>query len=127
MKPTLREMTADDRSFILSSWLKSYRDTDFARHISNDAYYAGQARLIDDLLDTSCVIVASDPEYPTSIYGYVVYKDNILHYLYTKYPFRRNGVANLLYEVAGRPAVATHWTFVVPKLPFKLSYNPYQR
>lgn len=125
MIPQLREMTDADRSFIISSWLKSYRNADSVTHLSNDVYYTGHAKLINDLLATSNVTIACDPSYPTSMFGYIVHDANVAHYLYVKYSLRRHGVATMLYEAAGKPSVATHFTFVVPKLPFKFVHNPY--
>jgi hypothetical protein len=127
MRPDLREMVEADRPFILSSWLKSYRNADTVVHVNNEDYYKGQADLINQLIDRSNVIIACDPEYPTSMFGYVIYEDNVIHYIYCKFSFRRHGVATLLHDAAGQPSVATHWTYVVPKLPFKVQYNPYRR
>lgn len=59
-------------------------------------YFAHYRKLIADLLYKSITVVACDPQDPEFIYGYAVIRPiedlKIIHYAYTKKPFRRFGV-----------------------------------
>ena len=125
-----------DAHFLLSTWLKSYRNSAFAQRISNDVYFRGHQEQIATILGIEgtavTVVCAKDDE--DQILGYVVYNTlvPILHYAYVKYPFRNVGLGSLLIKMVGalHPGQAlncTHlakqWDSVSRK--FNLLYNPY--
>jgi len=131
---TARTAGEADLPFIYSSWLKSYRNSNFAKPISNDVYYENHHDIIEDLLASSQVILACNVNDPAQIMGYVVASkiNGILtyHYLYVKHTYRRLGIGKLLFNVfeqPDQPACYTHETATAKKLAprYNLIYNPY--
>ncbi len=138
----LREAEADDLNFILSSWLKSFRD---AQRIpdqksavwfnwprpSNEVFFNFQQKLIVRLLQRSKCLVAVNPEDLSQVYGFIVYENNpdIIHYVYVKSTFRKMGICKLLLSKSvEQPAPKyTHVTYAVEFLAPKLNaeFNPY--
>lgn len=101
----VRTPTADDISFIFSSWLRSYRNSEEVQRMANEPYYRLYKNFVDAALRSSRIAVACDPEDLNHLYGYVVFADRdsmILHWIYVKHAFRRNGIARLLYDLASR-------------------------
>ena len=99
-----RPITEDDMSFILNSWLKSYRNSEFAKDLANPVYFENHSKIIQHLLAKSNVIIACNPEELTQIYGYSVFEQyesvTILHYIYVKFPYRKFGIAKNLFSFA---------------------------
>jgi hypothetical protein len=134
----LRPISDEDESFIYSSWLKSYRNSDFAKHITNDIYFEQHADIIKNLLAKSQVVVAVSKEDPNHIYGFAVVEQVVpgvycLHYVYTKYPFRKFGIAkemvsSIINELGTKPVLISHAPKFLKHVTdrFKLVYNPYQ-
>jgi GNAT superfamily N-acetyltransferase len=131
----LRPANEEDIPFIFSSWLKSFRSSLFASKLVNSVYFTEHHKVIEKIVKNSHVIVACNDQDPTQIYGYIVAGtvDSIfcLHYVYTKHPFRRMGIARLLInffehskDLAG---IYTHHTRamddIAPK--FNLVHQPY--
>jgi hypothetical protein len=92
-----RSPTPDDLQFIMSSWLHSNRNSDFANYINNDTYYKLHEPLIKVLIAASMVTMICDKEDPSHVYGYAVYElpndKLILHYIYIKFNYRNMGLA----------------------------------
>ncbi len=133
-KVKLREAESGDRNFILNSWLKSYRNSDMAKKISNDVYYHFHAKLIEEYLSQSTVVMAVNPLNPIQIFGYAVVdrEDNTIHYVYTKHTYRKLGVAKklldvLLPDLGKNPtrSTATNYGWRHYSQKYNLYYNPY--
>jgi hypothetical protein len=134
MKILLRTNKPADTHYIYNSWLVSYRNSDFARHMPNDVYYNHHKLLIGALLSRSITTVACNPEDEDQIYGYAVYENvsvPILHFIYVKYAFRGFGIEKMLIDSvqADReiPLFITHapWNFRALKEEFNLIHNIY--
>jgi len=131
----LRRADEKDISFIFNSWLKSYRNSLFAKSVSNTIYFSEHHKIVEKLAKTSEIIIACNPDDPEQIYGYACAEkiDGIfcLHYIYVKQPFRRLGVGNFLLNAFDRdisePAVHTHQTKIAELLAAKFNtvYHPY--
>jgi hypothetical protein len=121
----LREANENDVSFIFSSWLKSYRNTQ--KYVNSDVYFKGQHDLIELILRTSNVVVICTEDDEESIIGYVVYRGNTLHYIYVKSVFRNLGMARQLLSVfdSGKPRQFSHFTPAIYFLFSDAIYNPY--
>ncbi len=129
-----RPMVADDAAFIFDSWLKSYRDSEFAMRVRGPLYRAQQHDLIEKLLRRGHGVVAADAEEPWHIVGYVAGEAfgalTCIHYLYVKQNFRRKGIARKLYDFASLGASAvqhSHDTDDGRKVAKRLGsvFNPY--
>lgn len=131
----IRDAVADDLNFILSSWLKSYRQSSqFAKHIPSRLYFEWHQKVIKRILErqTTRVRVAYTPEAPEVILGYFVAEEQgdiwVAHYLYVKKAFRRFGIAKELFNNVGYMEY-THMTdecrWILNKV-LSLVYNPYR-
>jgi hypothetical protein len=131
----IRDATSTDISFLFNSWLKSYKASAFAKHITGPVYFDLHHKVIEKLLTRCKVRIACNPTDNNQIYSYAVYevRDSVcvLHYAYTKEPFRQMGMLGLLLDDAKLPETFfyTHSTTscgaVLAKLKSKGVYNPY--
>ena len=131
---TLREGVIEDAPFILNSWLKSYRVSNFARSMTNTVYYEGHHPVVRKILKRAKVTVACDPSHPSQIYGYIVHEMvediPVIHYCYVKHTFRNMGIAsNLINSVkeSDQAGVFTHHTKNAERIAPKhnLIHHPY--
>ena len=132
---TFRQPIEADLPFIFSSWLKSFRNSNLAKNVSNDVYYKQHHIIIEDILKTSTILLACDKANVENIYGYIVAAklDNVftVHYVYVKQTYRRMGLASLLLGAFERdkhePGYYTHDTYMANVLSkkYRLEYNPY--
>ena len=129
MNAIIRSQREDDTAFILSSWLKSYRQSPLVRLVDNDIYYREQAKLVMSALEGSVCLLAVDPEDNDVIWGFIVFRVNRVEYIYVKHLMRLNGIAKQLWIAADRPLVANCLTHagesILRKYPDVLSFNPY--
>lgn len=137
----IREATEADEALICHSWLKSYRDSEWARRMGNAVYYTQHHPIITSLLrdpevSTRC-IVHSDT--PAMVLGWMCASParRVVHYVSVKRQWRELGVARALlasYAVEWPPDCEiehSHRTFYVDKITEKphykrrLKFNPY--
>lgn len=109
----LRPIREEDLPFVTDTWLRSYRETNFA--VPHDQYMETQRRVIKLLLRSSRIAVACDPDDSDQIFGYAVWRPGpgrpLLHWAFVKQPFRRLGVFRRLLTVVdpdSRGVVLTH-------------------
>lgn len=130
----LREFNPEtDRAFVLASWLKSYKLSEFAHAIPSRVYYTWHQKIIDQILSvpTNQVTIVCDPDDSSHILGFMVNNTQtpIIHYIYVKHAFRRRGLAAYLMSLMppSENLVCTHKPKLWVKLSrqYKLSYNPY--
>jgi hypothetical protein len=101
---TIRPAQGDDLRFIFGTWLNSmwqrYHNTKSGLSKSN--FFAEYPRTIDYILDdeNTRVSVASDPEEPSVIYGYIVYNYTCIFAVFVKGAFRKWGIGTSLYNYA---------------------------
>lgn len=106
----IRDLRDEERAFVLSSWLKSYRNAPHMRLVDNNTYFAKQAANIMAILDCSRCLVAADPEDDTVLWGFIVVEFDFCHYVYVKHLMRHHGLARALWSAAGRPPWASALT-----------------
>jgi hypothetical protein len=132
----VRKAQRSDIPFITSSWLRSNREGFFVRSVGNTVYYHQHHKILEQLLPRSVVLVACNEDDPDQILSWicaeVVDTALVIHYIYTKKPFRKFGLAkrlvNLLEESESPPAImVTHSNpSMRPLLREKnIIYNPY--
>lgn len=113
-----RPAVEEDTRFILSSWLRSHRDARLARAWTNTVYYRVWHTVARRLLDRTAtgevvVLVACNAEHPDQIFGWVAVEPrrHLLHYVYVKFPFRRQGIARELLKILRiTPEAPASWT-----------------
>lgn len=130
-------MRPDDIGFIFNSWLKSFRNSPWAKPMHNNVYFASHHALIDELIGHSKIYMACSKSNPAELYGYIV-AGRIqgvftVHYVYVKHAFRNLGIGKLLLNCYSRAenelGCYTHFTYHVSKHKLDekaaLLYNPY--
>lgn len=129
-----RAAKQEDLNFILSSWLRSYRDA--KRTVKNKDYFPGQQRLIGALAGKRNLVIGCDADTPEWIAGYAcgqMLDDGslLLDYVYVKQPYRERGIGRALIAALGwaptMPIVGTHWNRVANILSqkFLAEHNEY--
>lgn len=134
MNLSIRPMVEGDRDFILSSWLKSFKNSRDAGPISMKAYWPAYTETITELLGRSDVLVATPPDsdLQDAIHGYIVVErgpilrrvgrqgsvrrinQDVLHWVYVKELGERRGkgIARALFTAAGlSPERPFYFTF----------------
>ena len=127
-----RPLAAEDRAFVLSSWLRSYRyGSSFGRSFRNAEFFPGHHDVAERVLARSSTVVAHLPDSPGVILGFLVHEPAVLHYVYVKEQFRRLGIAWTLLAAAHLPAAFryTHatddWQRLRSRFPSASYLGPY--
>ena len=105
----LRAMRDEDRNYVLSSWLRSYAESPEFRGVTRSVYFALYEPLVKQMLARSTVAVATLPEEPDVVLGWMAIEDDALHYLLVKPRWRKLGIGRwLMGHVGEMGAVYTH-------------------
>lgn len=127
-----RNAKPEDLPLIYSSWLKSYRDSDFARSMTDTVYFKGHRQVLEGLVARCMNFVACDAEDPDHIYGWICASKNAdgsvtLHYVYVKHAFRGMGIGKRLFELVdtGKPFTYSHQGRLSDTLKARGTYSPY--
>lgn len=133
---SIREAFPNELSFIYSTWLNSYRyDSFIGKACRNTVFFSEYPTVLDEILDKAKVLVASFPDSPNVILSYLVYEPNILHYLFTKEVYRKNGIAMSLVvsafgDLLKHGIYFSHRTFtaepILQKYESYLNFNPFK-
>jgi hypothetical protein len=111
----IRTVREEDKPFIYNSWLKSVRK-DF-NDVRTSQYFQTYTDHINQLLKTSEVLIACDPEDPNHVFGYIVFKwigdVFVLHWGYVKNVNRKLGIFKKLLgtqikKIGEEPFVTTY-------------------
>lgn len=135
LKIRLRPATQEDVPFIFSSWLKSYRNSLYARNITSTTYFSEHHKIIQNIVKKNPVIIACNDADPSQVYGYICAGKTegifTLHYIYIKQSFRTMGIAKSLMQSMGFDSnvasIYTHHTRTAERLAAKYNmlYHPY--
>ena len=118
-----REATPADVSFLYSSFLRSYRESPIVKGVDNSTYYNEQAKVVAKLLQNCEVKVVSPTNDLNSILGYIIYKNDTIHFVYVKHAFRKLGIGRLLVETYCPEFV--QYTHFCHRKPTTGIYNPF--
>lgn len=135
----VRQAVEDDLNLIRQTWIGGMlSNSPWAKNtMTSDVFSAGYRPIVEGLLskESVSVLVGFDPEAPTVIWGYLVAETlfdgrKLIHYAYTKAPFRRTGVLRKLLAAAQcnlNSTTITNWTYdcSLLKQNHTLSYNPF--
>ena len=123
---TFRPLDPDEMGFVMDSWFRSYRNSEWAGVIPNHLYYPTMREMLASLISRGAKILAAIAvtEEGERVIGYVCHEnkkmETVLHYLYVKDPYRRAGLGKKLVSLAteGPYLLYTHRTrlsrFVLP-------------
>jgi GNAT superfamily N-acetyltransferase len=119
----------DDIRFVASSWFESFRRGGFAPEVAFSIYQQGQGGVIDARIAHDDVVIATHPDIPDEICGWMVRArvPATCHYIYVKQAYRRRGIATQLASVFDGFKEHTHETKVGRHLAAKIGskFNPY--
>lgn len=112
-----RAANTTDLPFILDSWLSSFRQSYHVRGLEGPVYYNEQRRVAETLLQRATVLVACDPESPTTIWGWAIGEEVdsflVVHFVYVRGGFQDYGIGGHLvstFLAGARGAVALVYT-----------------
>jgi len=103
--------------------------------MSNTVYYDKFKKILTTIFQKALVLVACSDQENDQIYGYIVYEATdplIVHFIYVKYVYRREGIAGELLQKVRKssdPVVCTfaNYPFLKLKIKWRLTYNPWLR
>ena len=114
LKVTLRSIQtqSNDLDFIYSTFIKSLQNQypfrskkildldDTSKTVRNGVdkswFTASTHAMLTQLLNNCNVIMATEPGDDDQIFGYIIYNNNVLHGIYSKFDFRNAGVGTRL-------------------------------
>lgn len=115
-----------ERSFIISTWVRSYGHV--RANISRSQYAALHGRLVEKLLSAARarVVVACSENAPDALHGWACGAAPSLHYVYVPPELRRSGLARaLVYAALGTYADTIDVTHRWPFSSKRFHFNPY--
>ena len=93
----IRDAGGGDAAFIFATWLRSlYFGSSFFRRIDKDTYFDKYKLVVSALLAMATIKIACLSEDQDVVVGYAVYEGPVLHWVYVKKNWRKQGVARLL-------------------------------
>ena len=125
-----RPAVVADRSFVIDNWLSSFRCANAAGIISTESWFDVMWPQIERLLDRegTTTLIAYERDDVDFFYGFVCGEltgpTPVVHYVYVKEPYRREGFARGLLAALGvdpaLPFLYTCQTAVVARLRAKI-------
>jgi len=126
----IRSEKPGDRNLILSSWLRSalqfpiWHEGRIGSPSINlppgggTPLHSVHQSILKKILDHSLVLVASDPEEDDHVFGYCVFEEDCLHWIYVKKDLRRMGLGSYLMARTGLGKVAEDQRDGSPRLRY---------
>lgn len=125
MSISFRRWVKDDVAFVMSNWLRSFRNTPWAGCIPNHLYYDTYRVAVEQLIARGATIEVA--EFSGRLLGFAaseVTRDgrSVIHALYVKDPFQSRGIDRELVNRASgtKPGF---YTFRTPQLERALDRN----
>ena len=137
----LRKIEPDERAlgFVLDSWCKtvvaeSPWDFSTPHHtppLPHPLMIYETDTLLKKIIPHSTITLACDPDDPDTIWGYVCFDGDLLHFIYVKSAFRGFGIGGCLLRAAGLPGsnvITSHRTqsLFVAFPGIRFLWNPYR-
>jgi hypothetical protein len=124
----VRQADEGDASFIYSSWLKSYAAQN--KDQPKLTIYEMHREVVSRLLESGITLVACMEDDPDQVLAWLcgqrIPKFLIVHYCYTKAPFRKFGLARTLLNAfdyrQGEPIVISHKGYICKDLKGKYNF-----
>lgn len=111
-----------DLPLIYASFLRGlYYDNEFFNMIPKKEFMENYKGALTSLLDKSKITIACLKEDPDVIVGYTITNPSVLHWVYVKSSWRKQGVAKLLLPTI--PTFFSHFTSLGLSLNKQKNYN----
>lgn len=110
MTMAVRPLLPRDERFVVSAWVMSLRDSDYAGLVDYEDWHRVMRPVVAKLLKrpdvTTLVAYKTDEDDPTAdLYGFLVAMPDPLHpvvaYCYVKHAYRRFGIARTMFAAMG--------------------------
>lgn len=122
--------SGEDFAFIYNTWVQSFRNQIDNKWQDYQHYKAKQSLIIQSILkrtNSTKVLLASYADDPDTYLGWICYeqltKFKVVHYMYVKKIYKRNGIAKMLLTRAGfkidKPIPCSHATYILDKVADK--------
>ena len=131
----MRMANETDLPFIFNAWLKSHKNSRFAKDIDSTIYFQEHHNLIEKLLKRYDTVVICSKDDPEHIYGFANGGSTegifTLNYIYVKHTFRNMGIATTLFNAfehdSASAGIYTHSNHFSAKMDRKYAmiYHPY--
>lgn len=129
----IRDADAPDASFVVKSWLDSFRGSAWAGSMDNDDFDKVYTRVIHKLIARGArVKVVANPAAPTQVVGWLCYENDaagkvVIHYMFTKRYYREKGVMKALLKHARVPELEdVFYSFKTPVINKVLKNGKYR-
>lgn len=122
-KLIIRDMVEEDRSLIMNSWLRSYRKSPDS-NLYDTAFFASYRPIAEYLLKRAQVKVVVPEGDENLILAYMVCEPGVLHWIYVKRDFRKQGIAKLLLKSQYTEDPVITFTTPLGRKRLKLKYRP---
>ncbi len=125
----LRPAEDGDLNFIRSTWMKAYARSHWARTVGMASYCAEQWKVRDKLMARGALLVAGREIDPTIVCGWACTEGGMVHFVYVKERWQRQGVARMLLAPwLDKPAICSHRTDTCAELPIpkQWTFNLYE-
>lgn len=119
---SIRPATSEDLPYIVTTWVRSFRESPYAGLVPNHLYYSVYEATVTDILARGAtLLVACSTDDPDYIVGFACWEHvpgrfhsrHIVHYVFVREKFRRLGIARrLMAKLEDRRAPL--YTFRVP-------------
>ena len=124
-----RNVNQHDVNFILNSLMQGVKDYNVQHGIMSYNFFDNFKEVIKLLLEQNDSLIVCDVDEPDVIYGYCIYSNKTLHYVYVKHSLRRFGVAKalILQAIGGLPEYYTIQSKMSNKITqkYNIKFNPY--
>jgi len=136
-KVALRPARPEDESIIFHAWLLAHRESgDWPKRLSSRRYFAEHKVTIMKILARAQTVVACNADREWQVFGFIVFeKPRILHWVFVKQIYRREGIAKQLALEASQSldrarldTVCSHWTTAAAMLRehgWHLRFDPF--
>ena len=125
-----------DESFVMKSWLQSYRhDSPYTRYISDDVFFDWNRKIAMHIVarQETEILIATPVDDHDLIIGFCVSDPakHCLHFAYTRKDFRLQGIARRLFTESGLDPEAFQFTHLTNSMIDAMRrkahwiYNPY--
>lgn len=91
-----RPMQQGDQSYVLATWLRSFRDLVPRRLVPDDVFFAHVRPIVEEATRNGWIVVACSESMPTTIYGWGCKYNGVVLYTYVMGALRGHGLGRAI-------------------------------
>jgi len=122
----IRDFVESDRNFILSTWLRAFREAPQNRYVPTDIFYDRMQPIVWRVMSRHRPRIMCIADEPNHIVGWICGTQDLLAFLYVKRHSRGCGLAGRLLEDLGLNGIirCTFWTAHAEQYAPSWRYRP---